>query len=79
MLNRLNISITKLRGQCYDGASAMSGCKAGVAKLILDEEPRVIYTHCYGHSLNLACNDTIKQCAIVRNAFDTANEKKKAN
>ena len=28
-LNRLNISITKLRGQCYDGASEMSGrsCK----------------------------------------------------
>ena len=50
------------------------GCKAGVAKLILDEEPLAIYTHCYGHSLNLACNDTIKQCVIVRNAFDTANE-----
>ncbi|KAL5514956.1 hypothetical protein EMCRGX_G000052 [Ephydatia muelleri] len=61
----LSISIIKLRGQCYDGASAMSGCKAGVAKLILDEEPRAIYTHCFGHSLNLACNDTIKQCAIV--------------
>ena len=74
VLKRLNISITKLSSQCYDGASAMSGCKAGVAKLILDEEPRAIYTHCYGHSLNLACNDTIKQCAIVRNAFDTANE-----
>ena len=45
VLNRLNISITKLRGQCYDGASAMSGCKAGVAKLILDEEPREPSTH----------------------------------
>ena len=52
----------------------MSGRKAGVAKLILDEEPRAIYTHCYGHSLNLACNDNTKQCPIIRNAFDTANE-----
>ena len=51
-----------------------AGCKAGVAKLILDEESRAIYTHCYGHSLNLACNDIIKRCAIVRNAFDTAND-----
>ena len=49
-------------------------CQAGVAKLVLDEEPRAIYTHCYGHSLNLACNDTIKQCPIIRNACDTANE-----
>ena len=71
---RLNMTITKLRGQCYDEASAMSGSKAGVAKLISDEEPLTIYTHCYGHSLNLACNDIIKQCPIIRNAFDTANE-----
>ena len=30
--------------------------------------------HCYGHSLNLACNDTIRQCQLIRNAFDTAQE-----
>ena len=29
---RSNISVTKLRGQCYDGASNMSGVKSGVAK-----------------------------------------------
>ena len=28
---RMNISFDKLRGQCYDGASAMSGNKKGVA------------------------------------------------
>lgn len=31
VLQRLNVSITKLVGQCYDGASAMSGCQGGVA------------------------------------------------
>ena len=31
-LLRLNIRVEKLRGQCYDGASTMSGCKSGVAK-----------------------------------------------
>ena len=50
---RLDIPIAKLRGQCYDGASAMSGSKAGVAKQILDEQPKAIYTHCYGHSLSI--------------------------
>ena len=32
VLKRFNISIAKLRGQCYDGASVMSGYKSGVAK-----------------------------------------------
>ena len=58
---RMNLSIHKLRGQCYDGAAAMSGHKIGVAKQICDLEPRAIYTHCYGHALNLAACDTLKQ------------------
>ena len=40
----LNLDIHKLRGQCYDEASTMSGAKAGVAKMILDEEPCAYYT-----------------------------------
>ena len=40
----------------------MSGTKNGVAKLICDDEPRAAYTHCYGHALNLAVNDMLKQC-----------------
>ena len=57
---RLNLSFNKLRGQCYDGATAMSGAKSGVAKRILEIEPRALFTHCYGHSLNLAACDTMK-------------------
>lgn len=33
-LCRMNLPLSKLRGQCYDGASAMSGAKSGVAKRI---------------------------------------------
>ena len=29
---RLNISLERLHGQCYDGASSMSGSRNGVAK-----------------------------------------------
>ena len=36
----------------------MSGTKNGVAKLISEEEPRAVFTHCYGHSLNLAVGDS---------------------
>jgi len=43
-----------LRGQGYDGAANMSGQKSGVQKLIPDQQPKAMYTHCAGHSLNLA-------------------------
>ena len=65
-LQRLNLCISKVRGQCYDGASNMSGIKSGVAKQILDEEKRAIFTHCYGHALNLACNDAVNGCKILK-------------
>jgi len=58
---RLNLSMEKLCGQCYDGCSTMSGTRTGVAKRISDEEARAVFTHCYGHSLNLAASDTVNK------------------
>ena len=57
VLQRLHLPMSKCRGQCYDGASTMKGPRSGVAKQLLEEESRAIYTHCYGHSLNLAIGD----------------------
>ena len=47
----------------------MSGRRSGVAVLLSSEEPRAIYTHCYGHALNLAAADTIKQNKLLRDAL----------
>ena len=74
VLLRLGISINSVRGQCYDGASAMSGLRGGVATMLQKKEPRAIYTHCYGHSLNLACMDAIKKCSALRNSPDIVQE-----
>ena len=68
VLMRMNIALNKIRDQCYDGASSMSGAKSGVAKRLLDEEPRAIYTHCYDHALNLAFSDSIRQCKLMNDA-----------
>ncbi len=62
VLIRMNLSVNKMRGQCYDGASCMSGGKSGVATRMSNEEPRAVYTHCYGHALSLACSYSIKPC-----------------
>ena len=70
----LNLCVAKLRGQCYDGAATMSGTRAGVATSLLEEKPRAIFTHCYGHSLNLACSDTIQHCRLMRDTHDIVYE-----
>ena len=74
VLLRLNISFEKCRGQCFDGARNMSGNRNGLATQIQRKEKRALYTHCYGHALNLACNDTIKQILLMKNALDYAHE-----
>ena len=73
-LVRLNLKIQHCRGQCYDGASSMCGSRKGVAKKLLDEEPRAIFTHCYGHALNLAVGDCVKQCRVMKMALDVVAE-----
>ena len=73
-LLRINVQLLQCRGQCYDGASNMSGCRNGVATQILREEKRALYTHCFGHALNLAVADTIKQSKICQDAMGTAFE-----
>ena len=76
-LVRMNISLSKCRGQCYDGASNMSGTKKGVTANITSKEPRAVYTHCYGHALNLAVGDTVKRSKVMRDSLDTVFEMSK--
>ena len=65
---------SRCRGQCFDGASNMSGHRSGVATQISSDEPRALFTHCYGHSLNLAMCDTIKGTKLMRDVMDVTYE-----
>ena len=73
-LIRMNLQWNRCREQCYDCASNMAGSRNGVATQILTSEPRALYTHCYGHFLNLAMCDTTKQCKLTRDAMDVTYE-----
>ena len=50
-----------LRGQCYDGASSMSGIKKGLAGRILEGNPKAVYSHCASHILNLSIVSACKE------------------
>ena len=74
VLSWFNISFSHLRGQCYDGASSMADSRSGVATLVQQEEPRAVFTHCYGHALNLACSDSLKGSKLMKDALDIVYE-----
>ena len=63
----------KLRGQCYDGCSTMARARTGVAVKIQEVEPRAVFTHCYGHALNLAVSDTITKLPRMKDCLDTCS------
>ena len=69
-LEELGLSLQNLRGEGYDGAATMSGEKSGVQKQLRDIQPKALYIHCAGHSINLAI---VSSCAIpsVSNCIDT--------
>ena len=73
-LLRIGVQLSQCRGQCYDGATNMSGIRNGVSTQITKEEKRAVYTHCYAHALNLAIGDTIKHSKVCCDALDLAFE-----
>ena len=48
-----NLSLSKLRGQDYNGASNMQGDINGLKTLILKENKSAFYVHCFAHQLQL--------------------------
>ena len=73
-LLRFQVPVAKIRGQCYDGCSTMAGTRGGVAAKMQEIESRAVFTHCYGHALNLSVSDTIKQSHIMKDCLDTCYE-----
>ncbi|CAF2121474.1 unnamed protein product [Rotaria magnacalcarata] len=62
-LNLHKIDLKKCIAMCFDGASVMSGCHAGVQTILRDNfMPKGIYIHCFAHKLNLVIIDV---CQVV--------------
>ena len=54
ILNRNGLTLDRVRGQGYDGASNMRGELNGLKALILQECSSAYYVHCFAHRLQLA-------------------------
>ena len=53
LLCERNLSLSKLRGKGYDGASNMQGNINGLKTLILKENKLALYVHCFSYQLRL--------------------------
>ncbi|KAH6779656.1 hypothetical protein C2S52_010893, partial [Perilla frutescens var. hirtella] len=63
------LSLSKLRGQGYDGASNMRGEFNGLKSLILEENPYATYVHYFSHQLQLTIVTVAKGNYIVKDFF----------
>ena len=53
LFSKYALSLSRLRGQGYDGASNMQGEFNGLKTLILKENKSTFYVHCFAHHLQL--------------------------
>ena len=66
-LTNHNLCLSDMCGQCYDGASNMSGARSGCKTIVQQSAPLAQYFHCASYRLNLA---VVSACKIpaLRNA-----------
>ncbi|XP_062158778.1 uncharacterized protein LOC133866265 [Alnus glutinosa] len=73
VLIKHHLSISKLRGQGYDGASNMRGKLNGLKTLILNENSSAYYVHCFAHQLQLTLVVVAKNHIQIATFFSLVN------
>ena len=53
MLSKHGLSLSRIRGQGYDGASNMKGEFNGLKTLVMKQNRSAYYIHCFAHQLQL--------------------------
>ncbi|XP_063754288.1 zinc finger MYM-type protein 1-like isoform X1 [Eleginops maclovinus] len=74
VLLRLNLPLSQLRGQAYDGAANMSGRMQGVQAHLKKEQPLAVYVHCGPHCINLITQAACASSTIIRDAIHLVHE-----
>ena len=73
LLLKHNLSLSRVRGQCYDGASNMRGEFNGLKALILQENSSAYCVHCFAHQLQLPLVVVAKKIPQVAAFFNLVN------
>ena len=74
VLIRLNLPISDLRGQTYDGASNMAGAYNGCQANIRKKNPLALHFKCFAHCINLVLLSAVESDHMVRDAVQDVHE-----
>jgi Domain of unknown function (DUF4371) len=74
LFGKYGLTILRLRGQGYDGASNMRGEFNGLKTLILRENESAYYVHCFTHQLQLTLVAVVKNHKKVCLFFQKIND-----
>ncbi|XP_054267247.1 zinc finger MYM-type protein 1-like [Macrosteles quadrilineatus] len=74
VLLRLELPLSNLRGQTYDGAGNMSGIHKGTQSVVIEKQPLADYIHCGAHCVNLEMKASCETSRTVKNAMDWAHQ-----
>ena len=73
-LECLGLKLTNIVGQCYDGASNMSGQYSGVQALVKHAAgDKAVCTHCFNHMLALVLEQSASSHPVVIDVFSWLN------
>ncbi|KAK5647944.1 hypothetical protein RI129_002836 [Pyrocoelia pectoralis] len=72
-LQNSGLDLSLMRGQSYDGASAMKSDVVGVKTVIQAQYPLAVFTYCSNHCLNLVISSACANTHI-RNMIGTVKE-----
>ncbi|XP_060846214.1 SCAN domain-containing protein 3-like [Rhopalosiphum padi] len=68
-LQNLRLSINDIVACSFDGASNMKGIYNGLQAHLKTNNPKIVYTHCMGHVLNLVMTESTTQISLAENLF----------
>jgi len=74
VLCRLQLSLSLLQGQTYDGEPNISGQFNGAQAVIKQKQPLTIFVHCTAHASNLASSSVARCSPLVCSAMEAVNE-----
>ena len=73
-LIRMELSLTDLRAQAYEGANNMFGKNTSVSVQIATEQSKALSTHCQEHSLNLGIKATMINSKQMKDIMGTVTQ-----
>lgn len=74
VLLRLNLPLSGLRGQTYDGAANMSDDRKGAQARIREMQPLTLYVDCGAHCVNLATQAACTASLLTSDALEWVNK-----